>query len=235
MAMRRYAIYLLLLLLSLAVFGCAVRPQPPASFAVPLQRLSNFSDDSRDRLSQPVGLPGPLLAIAPEAVRFLRPEPAHLTRNGNGSIQIRNGEILSVSGLIPEFPHCTVDFDELSGPTLSASRSGPSGLYWPSEREPKRHRFVRLPSQAWMAPAPATYKFVQSAFADRGKSIQVNLTVNQLDVSESNERLNSLSFGLFCSTRARHFWGHHLSLVSTFYRTPRVHHFRHRICSHIKH
>jgi len=135
--MRRYAIYLLLFLLSLAVFGCSGLQQPPASGSIvpaSLPRLANSSPGSTASLSQPTGLPGPLLSIAPEAAWFLRPEPARLTRNGNGSIQIRNGEILSVSGLIPEFPHCTVDFDELSGPTLSASRSGPSGLYRPSER-----------------------------------------------------------------------------------------------------
>lgn len=135
--MRRYAIYLLLFLLSLAVFGCTRVPQVSFSgpvLPVSLQWPTNSFDGRAARLSQPAGLRGPLLAIAPEAARFLRPEPVRVSRNGNGSIQIRNGEILSVSGLIPEFLHCTLDLDELSGPTLSASRLGPSGLYRPSER-----------------------------------------------------------------------------------------------------
>jgi len=76
MAMRRYAIYLLLFLLSLAVFGCTGVPQVafsgpilPASFHWP----TNSFDGNTASLSQPAGLQGPLLSIAPEAVR---PSPA---------------------------------------------------------------------------------------------------------------------------------------------------------------
>jgi len=76
MAMRRYAIYLLLFLLSLAVFGCAGLPQPPSSgsnFPPSFQRRVNSSTDSPASLSRAAGLQGPLLSIAPDAVR---PSPA---------------------------------------------------------------------------------------------------------------------------------------------------------------
>jgi hypothetical protein len=94
--MRRYAIYLLLFLLSLAVFGCAVLPQPPG--------------------------------IAPGTARFLRPEPVRLSRDADGTVRVRNGEVRSVSGLIPEFPYCRMEVDGPSTLTLTASRSGLSAL-----------------------------------------------------------------------------------------------------------
>jgi len=134
---RRYAIYLLLFLLSLAVFGCTGLPQLSSSgsiFPASLQQLVNASTGTAASPFQTEALDGRLLAIAPEAVRVRMPETVRLFRNQDGTIQVQNGEFLSVSRLIPEFPRCTVDPDELSALTLMVSRSGQSGLDRPPVR-----------------------------------------------------------------------------------------------------